>query len=247
MRRVDKPPEVTVEPATPVASAPLSAGNSAGTGTLWTSLLAGFGKEPFNLPPPSPIWAFRQHTSAFADKLAKNIVPQNQETPNRFMECLARIVRGALMHKDVYRTTASTGSLTTEAICVAAALIVLSTVGLNIGILLGTGSTYIIKIMIARAAGWIGAVVAVHYVAKEWQKIVVPPVVWFRGLIYAQSAMLLSIVPSLGSLANIWVGICTVAALQDVSGKDLKVSITLFLIAWLAVTIVVSGVSSIPF
>ena len=245
-RRVDMPSTVAVEPGSAVASAPPSAGNSSSAATVWTSILAGFGKEQVNLPPTPPIWGFRQHTSAFADKLVKGIVPQNQEKPNPFIDCLAHIIRGALMHKDVYRTAASNGSLTTEAICVAVALIIISTVGLNVGILLGNGSTFLVKAMIARAAGWIGAAIAIHYVAKQWQQVALPPVAWFRGLIYAQSAVILSIVPSLGGLASIWGAICTIAALQDVSGKDIKVGIALLLVAGVAVAIVTYCIGSLP-
>ena len=235
------------EPASAVASAPTPAVNLSGSATVGTPIFAGFGKEQVSLPPAPSVWGFRQHTSAFADKLVKGIVPQNQEKPNPFIDCLARIIRGAFMHKDVYRSTASNGSLTTEAMFVAAALIVISTVGLNVGILLGTGSAFLVKAMIARAVGWIGAVIAIHYVAKQWQQIALPPVAWFRGLIYAQSAMILAIVPSLGGLASIWVAICTFAAFQDISGKDIKVSITLLLVAGLAVVIVAGLIGSLPF
>jgi hypothetical protein len=235
------------EPAPTAVSTSSQAAISSTVAAPGTTVFAGFGKEQVNLSPASPIWGFRLPMTAFADKLVKGLGPQNQGKPNPFIECLARIIRGALMHKDVYRTAASNGSLTTEAICVAAALIVISTVGLNVGTLLGYGSSFLVKAMIARAAGWIGAVIAIHFVAKQWQQLALPPVVWFRGLIYAQSAMALSIVPSLGGLASIWGAICTVAALQDVSGKDIKVSITLLLVAGLAVVIMAYGIGSLQF
>jgi hypothetical protein len=210
-----------------------------------TPAFAGFGKEQVNLPPPPVVWGFRLQTTAFADKLVKGIGPQNRETPNPFVECLGRVIRGGLMHKDVYRTAASSGSLTTEAAAVALALIVISTVGLNVAGLFGYGASFFVKTMIARAAGWAGAAVVLHYVAKQWQQVAVPSVAWFRGLIYAQSAMILSIVPALSSLASIWAAVCTLAALQDISGKDIKVSLVLLLVAGVAVTIVAMGIAAV--
>jgi hypothetical protein len=259
LRRVDQPPETAVATATSRGSPPtnLSAGtmesassqtgNSSGAVELGKTIFAGFGRERTDLPPTPPVWGFRLQTTEFADKLVKGIVPQKQDKPNPFIECLTRVIRGAFLHRDVYRSSASGGSLTVEAACVGAALVVISTVGLNFGILVGNGSSFIIKAMIARAAGWIGAVVAIHLVAKQWQQIAVPPVAWFRGLIYAQPAMLLWIVPGLGGLANIWAAICTLAALQDISGKDIKVSITLLGVAWLAVMIIAFGINSLQF
>jgi hypothetical protein len=235
------------EPPPPTQAGSSQVGVGPGAAAPGTAVLAAFGKEPVNLPPASPVWGFRLQTTAFADKLVKGIVPQNQATPNPFIEWLARIIRGALLDKDVYRSAASNGSLTMEAVWVALALIAISTVGLSVGNLFGYGSSFLFKAMIGRAVGWVAAVVAIHYVAKQWQQVEVPPVAWFRGLIYAQSPTLLSIIPALAGLASIWAAICSVGALQDVSGKDIKVGITLLLVAGLAVTIAAMVIGSLPF
>jgi hypothetical protein len=57
--------------------------------------------------------------------------------------------------------------------------------------------------------------------------------------------MILSIVPALSSLASIWAAVCTLAALQDISGKDIKVSLVLLLVAGVAVTIVAMGIAAV--
>jgi hypothetical protein len=201
--------------------------------------------EDCALPAQASIWGFRLQTTALADKLVKSIASRDQGTPNHFIECLARIIRGALMDKDVYRTAASTASLTTEAVWVAVALIVISTVGLSVGNLFGYALSFLVKAMIIRAVGWAGAVFAVHYVAREWQKVALPPVAWFRAMVYAQSAMLLSIVPIFGIVVTIWVAACTVGALQDVSGKDTKVGIALLVVAGIASVIIASVIGSV--
>jgi hypothetical protein len=233
------------EPASTTGRASSQAAVSTSAASPRTASSAAFGKEQVNLPPATAIWGFRLQTTAFADKLVKGIVSQDQGTPNPFLECLARIIRGALMDKDVYRTAASSASLTAEAVWVAVALVVISTLGLSGGNLFGYASSFLLKAMIIRAIGWLGAVFAVHYVARAWQKVAMPPVAWFRAMVYAQSALLLSIVPIFGILVTIWVAVCTVGALQDVSGKDTKVGITLLVVAGMASAAIASVIGSV--
>ena len=149
------------------------------------------------------------------------------------------------MDKDVYRTAASNASLTTEAVWVAVILIILSTVGLQFGSLLGFGSGFLVKAMVIRALGWVGAVFAVHFVAKAHYKVDLPPVAWFRAMVYAQSALLLSIIPIFGVLVGLWAAACTVAALQDVSGRDTTTGIVLLVVAGVATVAVASIIGAI--
>ena len=149
------------------------------------------------------------------------------------------------MDRDVYRTAASSASLTTEAVWVAVILIILSTVGLHFSSLLGYGSGFLIKAMVIRALGWVGAVFAVHFVAKAHYKVDLPPVAWFRAMVYAQSALLISIIPILGLLVTLWVAACTVAALQDISGRDTATGIVLLVIAGIATVAVASIIGTL--
>ncbi|MDZ4403186.1 zinc ribbon domain-containing protein [Prosthecobacter sp.] len=197
------------------------------------------------LPPQTSMWAFRVQTSALADKIAGSFSAQAGGQMNPFIEGAGRLVRGALMHKDVYRAAASRGSLMTEAICTAALLIVISTIGLRIGSLFGYGSSFTIKLMVIRVLSWVGSVFAVHWVAKTQQKVDLPPAAWFRAMVYAQAGLVLTLVPALGILVTLWVAVCTVAALQDVSGKDTTAGIILLVVAGVASTVIASVIGSV--
>ena len=48
-----------------------------------------------------------------------------------------------------------------------------------------------------------------------------------------------------GSVISIWAAVCTLAALQDISGKEIKVSLVLLLVAGVAATIVAMGIASV--
>ena len=197
------------------------------------------------LPPQTSMWAFRAQTGALADKIVAGYSSHAACTPNPLIEGAGRLVRGALMHKDVYRAAASRGSLMTEAVWAALILIVISTVGLRIGSLFGYTSSFTIKLIVIRALGWVGAVLAVHWVAKSQQKVDLPPAAWFRAMVYAQAGLVLTLVPAVGVLSTLWVAACTVAALQDVSGKDTTAGIILLVTAGVAVSIIASVVASL--
>ncbi len=199
------------------------------------------------LPPPGAVWGFREQTSAWADKIAGGLSSSGGSAPPQLMDGLRRMVRGALMHKDVYREAAATGSLTQHAVWVAVGLIVISNIGLRIGSLLGYDSMRIIKSMLIQAVGWAGAVYAVHWIARTQQQLNVPPLAWFRAMAFAQSALVLSIVPVIGPFSGLWVLACMLAALQDVSGKDFKAAILLMVTAGIASAIIASVLGSLLF
>lgn len=198
--------------------------------------------ENVALPPAGPQWGFRDKTTPLAEKLVGGFRKQAASSP--VLEALDRVVRGALMDKNTYRSSAANASLMNESLLVAAAIIVVSTVGLRFGSFFGTGASFLIKTMVIRAFSWAGAVLAVQLVAKTYLKTDLPPAVWFRAMVYAQGALVLGFVPPLLTLLPIWVAVCTVAALQDVSGKGTKEGIILLVVAGVASAVVASLVGS---
>lgn len=218
--------------------------STAGAGPTAAAMFAA-AAEDCVLPPQTSMWAFRAQTGALADKIVAGFSSHAAGTPNPLIEGAGRLVRGALMHKDVYRAAASRGSLMTEAVWAALALIVISTVGLRIGNLFGYSSSFTLKMIVIRAIAWVGAVFAVHWVAKSQQKVDLPPAAWFRAMVYAQAGLVLMLVPAVGVLSTLWVAACTVAALQDVSGKDTTAGIILLVTAGVATSIVASVVASL--
>lgn len=211
-------------------------------GASVSSALAG-AAEDCVLPEASPAWTFRTQTSALADKITAGLSASGATNP--MSEAITRFVRGALMHTDVYRTAASRGSLMTEALWLSILLIVISVIGLRFGNLFGYSSSFTFKLIIIRALAWAGSVFAVHWVAKTQQKVNLPPAAWFRAMAYAQAGLILTLVPALGVLSTAWVAVCTVAALQDVCGKDTTAGIILLVVAGVASAIVATVVGSV--
>lgn len=208
-----------------------------------TQTVAAF--EDCVLPPAPSIWSFRTQTSALADKIVAGFASNSGGAVRPIVECAGRLVRAVLMHKDVYRDAASRGTLMGEALWLAVLFIVLSSTGLHVGTLPDSPSTFSIKVMLIRAAGWAGAVLAVRFVAKFQQNVDLPPSVWFRAMVFAQSVCLLSIVPLLNVFVTAWAITCTLAALMDVSGQEFKKAVVLLIVAGAASAIISSVLNSV--
>lgn len=181
-----------------------------------------------NLPAaPSP-WKFREQTGAWAG------VPDN---------VIGRVVRGALMHRDVYRDAASRGELTTEAILLAGVVLV---AGFASVLFLGWfTATLLARMAVVRIAGWVCAVWAIQLSAKSMTQVDLPFIFWFRALAYAQVPLLLSAVPFVGIAGVIWAAVCTAAAIHDLTGRDTGTAIIITVIGGVASYLAVAVVGAV--
>jgi hypothetical protein len=133
---------------------------------------------------------------------------------------VARAIRGALLDKDIYREVASAKSLDNEAWL----LIGISMLAGGLVTLLYNPSITGLMTLLSGAAirlfAWMAAILAVQLVASSWLKRRVGFDEYLRALAYAQSPMLLQVLPVVGPLVSLWVLGTAVAAIRDVAASE---------------------------
>ena len=236
-------PAATSATAAPVASASPGVAAAAPIRSAPSVSLQSFvgATQPVTLPPAPVPWKFREQTSAWADVAAERVRGAVASSNASVAAALTRLVRGALMHRDVYRDAAARPELNTEALCIAGALILAGFVGIW---LTGLGALYygisigaLLRLAVIRAVSWVAAIFAIQAAAKSLHKLDLPAAAWFRALIYAQAPSLLMFVPVIGGFSGIWSAVCAVAALHDVEGRDTTAAIILAVIGGVAASI----------
>jgi hypothetical protein len=183
-------------------------------------------------------WKFRERTTAWADTLTAGLKNSVSSKDHPVLNAVVRLVQGALLHLNVYRTTAQRPDVNTEAFCIAACIIVagfaaLSMTGLGAWVS-GIATGLLVRVAVGQIVAWGCALFAIQAAARSLYQIQFPIIVWFRGLIYAQAPALLSFVPGFGTVCDLWTDLCTVAAVHDLTGRNTAAAITLTLIGAVA-------------
>ncbi|MBI5685810.1 MAG: hypothetical protein HZC54_12110 [Verrucomicrobia bacterium] len=201
-----------------------------------TAAQAAAAAEPFVLPAAPAPWKFRLQTSAWADAVAAQLrgAVANKQQP--VIAAAERMIRGALMHRDVFRDAAQRPELNIEAFCAAAAIVLFGSFGLNnfANLFSSYGFGMLTNAVVARGASWVCAVFAIQAAAKAMHQIELPPAALFRALIYSQVPLLLALLPGLGSLLGLWAAVCAVAALHDLTGRDTIFAVILAVVGGVA-------------
>ena len=144
------------------------------------------------------------------------------------------------MHRQIYREAAANPQFNTEALYVAAAIIIAGFIGLwftGIGFLYSGSLTTLLRIALLRIVSWGAAVFAIQYAAKSLHQVNLPAAAWFRALIFAQAPTFLMIVPAIGTLSGIWSAVCSVAAIHDLEGRDTVSAIIVAVIGAVAASV----------
>jgi hypothetical protein len=190
------------------------------------------------LPPAQVPWKFRERTTSWSDALTASLRNSVAAKDHPVVAAVVRLIQGALLHRDVYRTAARRPELNAEALCVAVCIIVAGFAALWMtgfgGWFSGISMGLMVRLVVVRIVGWGCAVFAIQVAAKALHQVELPATVWFRALIYAQAPALLSFVPAIGILCGLWIGFCTVAAVHDLTGRDTKAAVTLTVIGGVA-------------
>lgn len=128
------------------------------------------------------------------------------------------------MHKDAYREAAQAPSMNRSATWVAATIIAAAALGS-----IGVGGLFslalfgaLAKAAASLAAQWLGALLLVQAAASARNHVELPLDAWFRGLILAQAPLALSFLPASPGALTLWVIVCTLAAIRDLSGATSK-------------------------
>jgi hypothetical protein len=183
-------------------------------------------------------WKFRERTTAWADALTASLRNSVAAKDHPVFAAAVRLIQGALLHREIYRAAARWSELNTEALCVAVCIMVAGFAGLWMtgfgGWFSGVAMALLVRVVVARIVGWGCAVFAVQAAAKSLYQVELPTTAWFRALMYAQAPALLSFAPALGILCGLWIGLCTVAALHDLTGRDTTAAVTLTVIGSVA-------------
>ena len=227
----------------PAASAPVGASAVAPTksssSVSFQSILGA--TRPVTLPPAPTQWKFREQTSAWADLAAERVRSAVASTNASLAAALTRVIRAALLHRDVYRDAAARPELNVEALCIAGALIAAGFIGIWLtglgAFYYGAGLGMFIRLAVIRIVSWACAILAIQIAAKSLHQIDLPAAVWFRALIYSQAPSLLMIFPVIGAFSGIWSAVCAVAAIHDVEGRDTTAAIILAVIGGVAASI----------
>ena len=194
------------------------------------------------LPPLPAQWPLRTQTSAWADAAAASLAG-GKATPGgaSLPGVVARLIRGALMQRDIYRDVAQRTDVETEAYGLAGAIILAGYVGAAFfsfaGLFGGFSLKVLLYVAVVQAVAWAAAVIAIQVAAKSLHQLELSPLVLFRALIYAQAGTLLSFLPVIGGLTGLWGGVCTAAALHDLTGKRTIDAVVLTLIGGLAAAV----------
>jgi hypothetical protein len=220
----------------PTPSAGPAAPSTASPGDLFGAT------QPVTLPPAPAGWAFRRQTSALAERAVASFSKSSVASAHGPVAAVGvRLIQGALLHRQVYREAAEQPARNTEALWVAAGILAVGAIG---PVLTSFASPYYsfsigfaLHVALLRVIGWACSVFAVQMAAKALYTVSIPPAAWFRALIFAQAATLLAILPAISLIAGLWAAVCTVAAIQDLTGRDTVAAIILTVIGGVAASL----------
>ena len=199
------------------------------------------------LPPSPPPWSWQPGVIAYGDKAAVSL---GLSKPGAPMGMLEMMVRGAFLDPRVYRqaaldqngngAAATALGLTFLSAILGGYLISFSLPGFSsIGFI---AASVVLQVLSLTAAIGVMAALSQSIIGRKLE-------FWhlFRSLAYAQSPGVLSIVPVLGQLLNLWRLPTSVAAVREVSGAETGKSVILLIVGAVASTVVALVLSPLLF
>ena len=175
--------------------------------------------------------SFEATVSGYGDRIVGSLGLSHAGAP---MGLLEMMIRGAFLDKAVYRQAAADTNGNTNAVI---AVIIPALAGLVGSWLLTAHYLFLARgmtvLVVSAAIGLIALVASIWLMAALSQAVVQRKLNFgqlFRGLAYAQSPGVLSIVPIVGPILSLWRIVTSLFAVREISGSDLVKSAVLLVI-----------------
>jgi hypothetical protein len=217
--------------------------------TPGATFASGDGATPDSLPfaawPKAQPWPFQERSTELARQVIAWLNQSGFSTQSEFGGMLSRMVRAALLDKDIYREAAADFRLHSEAWKVAGLVIILSSFGYLIFSLLSGLPNPMVLVMtfVVQIIAWLARIYLVQLVCSSWLKQRLDFRELFRALSYAQSPLGLRFVPYLGQLVELWALVTTTAAIRDITGQQTTQAVILAVAGFIGGAIVMNVVS----